>query len=237
MGNSWFQFQQFRVEQDRCAMKISTDAVLLGSLAQSNSPKQILDIGTGTGVIALMLAQRFTEAQIIALELDPEAAAQADENCKASPFSQRIKVKEGLIQTYPEEERFDLIVSNPPYFPDHLKSSDVKRNQALHTDSLSFAELLQKARRLLTDSGSLWIILPTRQMRDFSALAAQQNLYPIAQFLIRDAATKPIHREVVCFNPSAALPSAPPRELCLKLGDGSYSEEYRGLLAGFLLGF
>jgi tRNA1Val (adenine37-N6)-methyltransferase len=237
VSNSWFQFQQFRVEQDRCAMKISTDAVLLGSLAQSNSPKQILDIGTGTGVIALMLAQRFAEAQVIALELDPDAAAQAAENCQASPFSQRIKVKEGRLQTYPEEERFDLIVSNPPYFPDHLKSNDAKRNQALHTDSLSFAELLQKARRLLTDNGSLWIILPPRQMRDFSALAGQQNLHPVAQFLIRDTAAKPIHREVVCFIPSAALPSIPPRELCLKLEDGTYSEEYRGLLAGFLLGF
>jgi tRNA1Val (adenine37-N6)-methyltransferase len=237
VSNSWFQFQQFRVEQDRCAMKISTDAVLLGSLVQSNSPKQILDIGTGTGVIALMLAQRFAEAQIIALELDPDAAAQAAENCQASPFSQRIKVKEGRLQTYPEEERFDLIVSNPPYFPDHLKSNDAKRNQALHTDSLSFAELLQKARLLLTDNGSLWIILPPRQMRDFSALAGQQNLHPVAQFLIRDTAAKPIHREVVCFIPSAALPSIPPRELCLKLEDGTYSEEYRGLLAGFLLGF
>jgi tRNA1Val (adenine37-N6)-methyltransferase len=237
MGNSWFQFQQFRVEQDRCAMKISTDAVLLGSLAQSNSPKQILDIGTGTGVIALMLAQRFVEAQIIALELDPEAAAQAAKNCQASPFSQRIQVKEGRLQTYTEENRFDLIVSNPPYFPDHLKSNDAKRNQAIHTDSLSFAELLQKARLLLTDNGSLWIILPPRQMRDFSALAAQQNLHPVAQFLIRDTPAKPIHREVICFTPSAALPSIPPRDLCLKLEDGTYSEEYRTLLAGFLLGF
>ena len=218
-------------------MKISTDAVLLGSLAQSNSPKQILDIGTGTGVIALMLAQRFAEAQIIALELDPEAAAQAAKNCQASPFSQRIQVKEGRLQTYTEEKRFDLIVSNPPYFPDHLKSNDAKRNQALHTDSLSFAELLQKARLLLTDNGNLWIILPPRQMRDFSALAAQQNLHPVAQFLIRDTAAKPIHREVVCFTPSPTLTSTTPQELCLKLEDGSYSEEYRTLLAGFLLGF
>jgi len=236
VSNSWFQFQQFRVEQDRCAMKISTDAVLLGSLAQSNSPKQILDIGTGTGVIALMLAQRFAEAQVIALELDPDAAAQAAENCQASPFSQRIKVKEGRLQTYPEEERFDLIVSNPPYFPDHLKSSDAKRNQALHTDNLSFNELIQKAGRLLADSGSLWIILPPRQMRDFAALAAQQNLHPVDQFLIRDTATKPIHREVICFTPLPALTDISSRELYLKLEDGSYSEEYKALLAGFLLG-
>lgn len=237
MGNSWFQFQQFRVEQDRCAMKISTDAVALGALTQANAPSQILDVGTGTGVIALMLAQRFPTAQITALELDPDAAAQAAENCRASPFVLRIQVKEGRLQDYPEEERFDLIVSNPPYFPDHLKSSDAKRNKALHTDSLSFAELLQKAKQLLTTSGSLWIILPPRQMRDFSALAAQQNLHPVARFLIRDAAIKPIHREVIAFSPASTLPKPPPQELCLKLEDGSYSEAYRGLIAGFLLGF
>lgn len=218
-------------------MKISTDAVILGALTQAIAPSRILDIGTGTGVIALMLAQRFTETQITALELDPEAASQAAENCQASPFAQRIQVKEGRLQDYLEEEHFDLIVSNPPYFPDHLKSSDAKRNQALHTDGLSFAELLQKARHLLTTTGSLWIILPPRQMRDFSALAAQQNLHPVAQFLIRDASTKPIHREIMAFSPSSTLPSPPPKELCLKLEDGNYSEEYSALLAGFLLGF
>lgn len=218
-------------------MKISTDAVMLGALTQAKAPSKILDIGTGTGVIALMLAQRFPSAAITALELDPDAAAQAAENCQASPFALRIQVIEGRLQDFPEEECFDLLVSNPPYFPDHLKSIDAKRNQALHTDSLSFAELIQKAKQLLTASGSLWIILPPRQMRDFSALAAQQNLFPVAQFLIRDAATKPIHREIVAFSPSSTLPSPPPKELCLKLEDGSYSEEYRGVLKGFLLGF
>jgi len=236
MGNSWFQFQQFRVEQDRCAMKISTDAVLLGSLVQSKDPRQILDIGTGTGVIALMLAQRFPEAAITGLELDLEAASQATENCQASPFSQQIQVLEGRLQDFPEEQRFDLIVSNPPYFPDHLKSSDAKRNLALHTDSLSFAELLDKGSRLLSDRGSLWIILPPRQMRDFSTLAAQLRLHPFSQILIRDAAIKPIHREVVGFSLTAALISSPTEELSLKKEDGSYSEEYRALLAGFLLG-
>lgn len=236
MGNSWFQFQQFRVEQDRCAMKISTDAVLLGSLVQSEAPKRILDIGTGTGVIALMLAQRFPGAAITGLELDPEAASQAAQNCRASPFAQQIQVHEGRLQDFPEEERFDLIVSNPPYFPDHLKSSDAKRNQALHTDSLSFAELLDKSRRLLVDNGNLWIILPPRQMRDLSTLAAQQQLHPFAQFLIRDTASKPIHREVIGFSPTPALIGFPIQELCLKKEDGRYSEEYNSLLTGFLLG-
>lgn len=237
MSNSWFQFQQFRIAQDRCAMKISTDAVLLGSLVQSDAPKQILDIGTGTGVIALMLAQRFPAAQLTALELDPEAASQAKENCEQSPFSQRLTVLQGRFQDFLVEERFDLLVSNPPFFPDHLPTSDPKRQQALHTDSLSFEELLQKASQLLAPSGSFWVILPPRQMKDFIQFATAHGLFPRTRVGIRDSAAKPIHREVVCFSFSESLTPALPEELFLKNEDGSYSERYQQLISGFLLGF
>jgi len=237
MSNSWFQFQQFRVAQDRCAMKISTDAVLLGSLVQSDAPKQILDIGTGTGVIALMLAQRFPEASLTALELDPEAASQARENCEQSPFSERLTVLQGRFQDFPEEECFDLLVSNPPFFPDHLPASDPKRQQALHTDSLSFAELLHKASQVLAPSGSFWVILPPRQMKDFIQYGAAHGLFPRTRVGIRDTAAKPIHREVVSFTFSEALASIRPEEILLKNEDGSYSERYQQLISGFLLGF
>jgi len=237
VGNSWFQFQQFRVEQDRCAMKISTDAVLLGSLVQSDGPKQILDIGTGTGVVALMLAQRFPGASITALELDPEAASQANENCEQSPFSKRLTVLQGRFQDFAVEERFDLLVSNPPFFPDHLPASDPKRQQALHTDSLSFEELLHKASQVLTPYGSFWVILPPRQMQDFIQYATGNGLFPRTRVGIRDTAAKPIHREVVSFTFSEPLPSTRPEEIVLKNEDGSYSERYRHLISGFLLGF
>ena len=237
MGNSWFQFQQFRVEQDRCAMKISTDAVLLGSLVQSDGPNQILDIGTGTGVVALMLAQRFPGASITALELDPEAASQARENCEQSPFSKRLTVLQGRFQDFAVEERFDLLVSNPPFFPDHLPASDPKRQQALHTNSLSFEELLHKASQVLTPYGSFWVILPPRQMQDFIQYATGNGLFPRTRVGIRDTAAKPIHREVVSFTFSEPLPSTRPEEIVLKNEDGSYSERYRHLISGFLLGF
>lgn len=237
MGNSWFQFQQFRVEQDRCAMKISTDAVLLGSLVQSNAPKQILDIGTGTGVIALMLAQRFPQASLTAVELDLEAATQAAENCLESPFSERLTVIQGRFQDFQEEKRFDLLVSNPPFFPDHLPASDPKRNQALHTHSLSFEELLHKASQLLAPSGSFWVILPPRQMQDFLQCAKGNGLFPGTRVHIRDNASKPVHREVVGFTLSEPLTSVLPMELFLKNEDGSYSDDYRNLISGFLLGF
>ena len=237
MGNSWFQFQQFRVEQDRCAMKISTDAVLVGSLVQSDAPKQILDIGTGTGVIALMLAQRFPQASLTAVELDLEAATQAAENCLESPFSERLTVIQGRFQDFQEEKRFDLLVSNPPFFPDHLPASDPKRNQALHTHSLSFEELLHKASQLLAPSGSFWVILPPRQMQDFLQCAKGNGLFPGTRVHIRDNASKPVHREVVGFTLSEPLTSVLPMELFLKNEDGSYSDDYRNLISGFLLGF
>jgi tRNA1Val (adenine37-N6)-methyltransferase len=237
MGNSWFQFQQFRVAQDRCAMKISTDAVLLGSLVQSEGPKRILDIGTGTGVISLMLAQRFPKATITALELDSEAASQARENCELSPFSDRLTVLQGRFQDFSVEERFDLLVSNPPFFPDHLPASDPKRQQALHTDSLSFAELLHKASQILTPSGSFWVILPPRQMQDFIQYGAAHGLFPRTRVGIRDTAAKPVHREVVSFTFSEAIASTPPEEILLKNEGGSYSARYQQLISGFLLGF
>ena len=218
-------------------MKISTDAVLLGSLVQSNAPKQILDIGTGTGVIGLMLAQRFPQASLTAIELDPEAAGQAAENCEQSPFSERLAVLQGSFQDFPEEEHFDLLVSNPPFFPDHLPASDPKRQQALHTDSLSFEELLHKASQLLAPSGSFWVILPPRQMQDFFQCAKGNGLFPGTRVPIRDNASKPVHREVVSFTFSEPLPSVLPIELLLKNEDGSYTEDYRNLISGFLLGF
>ncbi len=237
MANSWFQFQQFRVEQDRCAMKISTDAVLLGTLIESDAPKRILDIGTGTGVIALMLAQRFPQADLTALELDPEAASQARENCKQSPFSERLTVLQGRFQDFSVEERFDLLVSNPPFFPDHLPSSDPKRQQALHTGSLSFVELLHKASQVLAPSGSFWVILPPRQMQDFIRYAKAHGLFPRIQVGIRDAAAKPIHREVAGFTFLEPLTNVLSMELLLKNENGSYSERYQQLISGFLLGF
>ncbi len=237
MANSWFQFQQFRVQQDRCAMKISTDAVLLGSLAQHPSPKQILDIGTGTGVIALMLAQRFPEAQVTALEIDPEAAAQATENFKESPFAERMHLIPTALQEFSTDSSFDLIVSNPPYFPDHLKSSDPKRNLALHTDGLPFETLLSQACQLLAPSGQFWVILPPRQMGDFCKLAEEVLLLPNFKSQVQDAASKPVHREIVSFSKTKNLPPIQTRGYSLKNEDGTYTEDYRQLISGFLLGF
>ncbi|MDF2158820.1 methyltransferase [Algoriphagus sp. CAU 1675] len=235
MGNSWFQFQQFRVEQDRCAMKISTDAVVLGALAKTDNPRRILDIGSGTGVIALMLAQRFHEAQITAVELDMEASAQAEENFKGSVFRNRLELWQGRIQDFKSSDSFDLIVSNPPYFPDHLKSSDPKRNQALHTDELPFGELIAQVDELLSEEGEFWLILPPRQMLDFENLAKDFGLFPSQQYRMQDSPNKPVHRIIASFSWKKQEIQA--FNFFIKENSGEFTLFYKDLISGYLLGF
>lgn len=235
MANSWFQFQEFRVEQDRCAMKISTDAVLLGALANGLHPQKILDIGTGTGVIALMLAQRFAGTDIQAIELDPAAADQARDNFCKSPFANRLDLWEGKFQDFQFSQKFDLMVSNPPYFPDHLKSPDPQRNLALHTDGLTFVELVQQVVRGLDSEGMFWVILPSRQMRDLEKIAAEYLLFPSQKFTVQDNPDKPIIREILGFG--SEKKDCLTSQIFIKEQTGQFHESYKALISGFLLNF
>jgi len=235
MGNSWFQFQQFRVNQDRCAMKISTDAVLLGAVATEDMPTRILDVGAGTGVISLMLAQRFPESKVTAVELDEDAASQAEENFNGSQFSDRLQLIHVRFQDFSSVEKYDLIVSNPPFFPDHLKSQDSKRNQALHTDKLSFEDLIGNVSELLAEKGSFWVILPPRQMKILEILAEKAGLFRNSKTSVKDNETKPVHREIGEFSFQNRIKKE--REIVLKDLDSQYSDLYKSLIKGFLLGY
>ncbi|WP_339874765.1 methyltransferase [uncultured Algoriphagus sp.] len=235
MANSWFQFQQFRVNQDRCAMKISTDALMLGALAEAESPVEILDVGTGTGVIALMLAQRFPEAKIQAVEIDSQAASQALENFQMNTFSDRMQLWEGRFQDFEPNQKYDLIVSNPPYFPDHLKSSDAQRNMALHTDELSFEDLLRKVAELLAEDGRFWVILPPRQMQDFQKEAEVKVLFPARKFTLQDKPGKRIQREICAF--SRSQNEFEISAIFIKNEDETPHETYASLVSEFLLSF
>ena len=235
MGNTWFQFQEFRVVQEKSAMKISTDAILLGALAEGEKARKILDIGTGTGVIALMLAQRFENAELVAVELDEEAAAEAKSNFDNSRFQSRIELWQGQIQDFQSEENFNMIVSNPPFFPDHLKSSNAKRNQALHTDKLSFKELTGAVTKLMNSDGSFWVILPPRQLEELKSVCSEAGLLPFREIAIRDNPSKVVHRKVCGFGRSQQ--SIQVVEESLKDEEGNYTEFYKGLLSGFLLGY
>ncbi len=191
MPNTSFAFKQFTIKQDRCAMKVGTDAVLLGCWVIPNGSKTILDIGTGTGVIALMLAQK-TDAFIDAIDIDENAVKQAQENISDSKFSQRIKVTLNSFQDYSKDtdKRFDLIVSNPPYFEQSLKSTDEQRSQARHAYVLPFEELLDGVVKILNPKGKFCLILPRLEAEKFRALAEKKGLHLSKLLRVKSRADK-----------------------------------------------
>jgi tRNA1Val (adenine37-N6)-methyltransferase len=167
MSKSIFRFKQFTVDQKGSAMKINTDGVLLAAKTTSIAPKYILDIGAGTGVIALMLAQRFPEAEIHALEINASAAECAEKNFKDSPFSERLNLYSTDFQYFVPTVKYDLIVSNPPFFVNSLKNPDVNRTMARHAQEDFFEILFSKTHAWLTDSGTFQLIWPLT-IKDFS---------------------------------------------------------------------
>ena len=161
MSNNSFTFQKFTIHQDRCAMKVGTDGVLLGAWAHGG--KRILDIGTGTGLVAIMMAQRFADAHVTAVEIDHNAALQACYNAKCSPFASRIGIVETSIQNFEVygTQLFDSIVSNPPFFTDSLKNPDSQRATARHADTLTYRDLFTAVKRLLVEDGEFSAIIPS----------------------------------------------------------------------------
>lgn len=175
---SGFQFKQFKIEQDRCAMKVGTDGVLIGCWCDTNDVHNVLDIGTGTGLIALMVAQRTSNnCHITGIEIDNEAAKQARENVAESPWSGRITIVDQKMQDYQPTTPFDLIVSNPPYFTNALKAPDAKRSAARHNDSLSVEDIVHFAARHLNDKGRLAVVLPCEEGKRLQAESIACGLY------------------------------------------------------------
>lgn len=178
MPNPFFQFKQFVVYHDKCAMKVGTDGVLAGAWTQVENARRILDIGTGSGLIALMLAQRNPTASIVAVDIDEGAVEQACENVDRSPWKHRIEVRKGDIRKVSDTwGTFDVIVSNPPYFVENVKCPHRQRNTARHTDELDFESLLSAVSGLLSDDGSFSVILPAAAAADFTALAVEKQLH------------------------------------------------------------
>lgn len=231
MGNN-FQFKQFTVSQDRCAMKVGTDGVLLGAWAHGGS--HILDIGTGTGIIALMMAQRFPKALVDAIEIDSEAAHQAVENVARSPFADRIKVVETSLQQFKPDEPYDVIVTNPPFFAHSLKSPDDSRRLARQTDSLPFSAIFAFAKENLVVEGELSAIIPTDYLEEFSQEAFMRGMFLSRQYAVKTVERKPAKRTLVAFSPSR--PAAfDKREVILSDKDGKRSPWYEELVEEFYL--
>ena len=210
-----FTFKQFEIQQDRCAMKVGTDGVLLGAWAEGG--QRILDIGSGTGLISLMMAQRFPEAQVWGIDIDPDACMQARENVAASPFADRVGIACCALQNLSEEHLvrgseelmeikegegnlFDAIVSNPPFFVNGLKNPDSKRAMARHSDSLPFSVLMKGVRRWLSDEGVFSAIVPADVLESFVSEAYCSGLSLVRQCGVKTVERKQPKRYLVAFS-------------------------------------
>lgn len=191
MPNDVFEFKKFKIRQDKCAMKVGTDAVLLGAWVVPNGSTKILDIGTGTGVIALMVAQK-SKAEITAIDIDLQSTEQAQINVSESDYREQIKVVHTSFQDLANttNQKFDLIVTNPPYFIDSFKNPSDRSTIARHTDSLSFEDLLTGVKKVLSDKGKFCLILPKNEAVLFRKMAESKGLYLSKLLRIRTRAEK-----------------------------------------------
>lgn len=237
MSNQTFAFKQFKINQDKCAMKVGTDAVLLGSWVNSSNAKTILDIGTGTGIIALMLAQK-SGARIDAIDIDMSAYVQATENVNNCDWKDRIEVHHISLQQFAKESdhKYDLIVSNPPYFIDSSKALEESRTNARHTDQLPFNELLDGVLKLLNPAGKFYVILPTKESEQFREEAEKHKLFLTKLTRVITRTDKPEKRLMMrfefiqrAFSESSITIEKDERH--------SYTDEYKDLTKDYYLAF
>ncbi|WNJ21572.1 methyltransferase [Pontibacter sp. G13] len=230
-----FRFKEFEIEQDRCAMKIGTDGILLGAWANVSDRKRILDVGTGTGLIALMAAQRNGEASLMGIEPDPDAADQARQNMEGSPWAGRLAVENVRLQDWQPDIQYDCILSNPPYFPTGIRSADDRRAAARHMDGLPLQALLRHSERLLDESGMLSLILPIDQRSPLLSLAEADGWKLRRMVEVKPIAHKPPFRILVELG-RQVLKEPDFQELTIQSGGANeYSEEFRTLTHPFYL--
>ena len=245
MGSPNFRFKQFTVWHDRCAMKVGTDGVLLGAwcplaIATSEGEYKVLDIGTGSGLIALMLAQRATSIDdtpivIDTIDIDADAAEQAQYNFEQSPWSKLLRIYQSSLQEWQSEKEYDLIVSNPPYFQGSLKNPDAQRATARHTDSLSYSELIAHSERLLRRNGILALVLPIEAEEEILSLAAAAGLSPIAITYVHTKPGKPVKRILMALTKGDADGEVDGNHFYIESADSPRSEEYKKLTEEFYL--
>ena len=229
-----FHFKQFSVRHDRSGMKVGTDGVLLGAWVDVKSAKRILDIGTGTGIVALMLAQRTQpDVTIDAVEIDSNAIEDAAENFSSSPWSNRLTLHRGRVQEFSTSEKFDLVVSNPPYFIDSYKPPTDQRIIARHAESLSFSDLLRISGTLLSENGTLNVILPNTEGLQFIDLAEKSGFYCSRKWLFRTRKEKSIERFLLEF--SRIKTDLDEGEILLYSSGENWSNAYQELTREFYL--
>lgn len=234
MPNNYFQFKQFRVLQGECAMKVTTEGCLFGAMVAPIKAGRFLDIGAGTGLLSLMLAQKSAESVIDAVEIDSQAAAQARTNFMASPWTNRLTCLQTSIQHFLAPEKYDLIISNPPFFKESLKGSSKSKNVAKHEQSLDQSDLIVSMDRLLADNGRFWVIYPPLEAERFADLAGKWGYKKITCIHIYDKPDSKMIRVVLQFA-REATGECIPQVFHIKTDSEVYSRGFVSLLAPYYL--
>jgi tRNA1Val (adenine37-N6)-methyltransferase len=231
-----FQFKQFSIQQDKCSMKVGTDGVLLGAWADVEKATRILDIGTGSGLIAIMLGQRNAMAQIHAVEIDDQAYLQATENMENAPWADRLTAFHQSIQEFAEDSKqeYDLIVSNPPFFTGGTFSFNQDRNSVRHTVKLPHGDMLRAVQKLLVKTGKFCVILPFVEGLRFQELATSYHFYCTRVTEVLTNANKPVERLLMQFELESRTPQ---RDQLIVRQEGpiEWTEAYQNLTRAFYL--
>jgi len=235
MSNPYFKFKRFTVFHDRCAMKVGTDGVLLGAWANVRDAAQILDIGTGTGLIALMVAQRNPTAKIQAIDIDADAVGQAEKNIQDSPFASRISVSKSSLQdlALSMQPKFDAIVCNPPFFENSLKPSVRQRSLARHSESLPMEELLRASKKLLSERGAISLILPSGNLQKTKTICEELSLHIVRHTTVKSLPDSPPKRALLEISPH--FKDLVENEITIETSLREYSDEYIRLTRDFYL--
>jgi tRNA1Val (adenine37-N6)-methyltransferase len=227
---SVFHFKEFSIEQSNAALKVGTDSMLLGAFARFESPKNILDIGTGTGVLSLMVAQKYPKTSITALEIDESAALCARTNFDTNSLGKNISCIQTSLQNFETEQLFDGIISNPPYFEESLKNTNQQKARARHTDSLPYEDLILGIKRLLTANGLCWIICPFENAFKIKALISNNQLFLKERIQVESKKGSPV-RTILCFgNINIQISES---TFVIRDEDNRYSKEYVDLTEDF----
>ena len=236
MGCDFFRFKKFTIHQDKCAMKVGTDGVLLGAWTDPRLATKIADIGTGTGLIAIMLAQK-SNASVTGIEIDTGAATQAKENMSNTLWKDRLNVIEADIKDYypHHEAEFDLIVSNPPFFNENTKGYSEKRNIARHTDGLSFGLLVEAVSFILKEDGKFSVIIPATTAQEFISEAIRHRLSLTRKTEVITKPGTPAKRVMMEFCKNTSNNATTECSQLLLSENGNKSQEYINLTSDFYL--